>query len=475
MRRLTLLLVALLVLSGCSIGRDDPTPTPTPASPTPTAEATATTAPEPTSTDVPPDPTSTSTPQPAPTTPPPPPAPTATDVPPTQTTEPTATDEPEETGNEIEAQIRLIAEQTAAIRGLAILEELNIQLVSSEEIAANLTELFEESYSPEEAEIDRDLLWILRLIDDRGLDYWELQVSLRQGLVLGYYRWDTGELVIRSDSERLTPGARITTAHEVAHALQDQHFGLDRWDDDDTDWEKMVGFRALVEGEASFVEVEWALTHLTTAEILEYIASFDDMDSSVYDDVPRFVLDTLFFAYEAGYVFVEALYDHGGWDAIDAALIDPPVSSEQIMHPEKYINEPRDMPLPVDMPDVISVLGDSWHLAIEGTLGELDLLILLEENGMNDASEAAAGWGGTVIEMYQSGDDLFSVLATRWDTEEDAAEFQAALRSTMNTYFQINNYWTGAGRHHAIVASGDAVTLFSTTDLNMLLAVLAAQ
>lgn len=476
MRHLAILLILSLIFTACVVGEGDVEPTPTATAvaiemtvtPAPTEAEDATE--EPTVTSLP-DPTATSS-----------PAPTvaqeiATPTP-APTSEPTATT-PEEPGDgttDVDELVRQIAEETAAVRGLEILSPINLQVVSPEQLGEDLTALMVAEYSQEDADLDRDLLWILRLIDDRSFDYMQLQMDLNSGAVLGYYDPDTGELFVAVDTEdRIKPGQKLTMSHEIVHALQDQHFGLGGWDDEDVDLEAMTGFKALVEGDASFTEVQWGLEYLAFDEILEYIEEIEGSEVDIYAETPRYILDTLLFPYTMGYEFVGALHTEGGYALIDAAFVDPPVSSEQILHPEKYIQEPRDLPLVVDMPAVFSVLDEDWELVYDGTLGELDLFLLLEINGVVDGTEASEGWGGTEFEMYQTGDDLIVILATRWDTTTDATEFHDALLETMSGYEQDGDLWFDGERYHAIVANGDAVTLTTSTDRDTVIMALAVQ
>lgn len=475
MRHLAILLCLSIVLTACVVGEGDAEPTPTatsvPVTATSTPVPTETAEPEPTE-----EPSATSLPDPTATSSP---VPTVAQELPTATPEPTseatatATADPVDV-EDIDELVRQIAEQTASIRGLEILEDINVQVLSPEQMGDDLIALMLEEYTQEDADLDRDLLWMLRLIDDRALDYMQLQLDLSSGAVLGYYNPETGELFVASGTDTITPGQKLTMAHEIIHALQDQHFGLDGWSEE-LGLEAITGFQSLVEGEASFSEVLWGLEHLTFEEILEYIEEIENTEVAIYNETPRYVLDTLLFPYNQGYEFVDALYIEGGYELIDAAFIDPPVSSEQILHPEKYIQDPRDMPIAIEMPATFTVLDNDWELVYEDTLGEFDMFLLLEINGITDGTQASEGWGGAGFEMFQSGDDLLITLVTRWDTLEDAGEFHDALQQTMEGYEPDQMFWFDGERYHAIVTNGDMVILTTATDRDTLVMALAVQ
>lgn len=372
---------------------------------------------------------------------------------------------------EIQATIDEIAEQTAQVRGLELLNPIDSEIIGRDQLAENLVETLDEDYGREGAELDRDLLWMLRLIDDRDLDYYQLQLDLYTEQVAGYYESETKELYVIGDDATLPPDQKVTMSHEITHALQDQHFGLDRYNDESTDIDAITAFAALTEGDATNEMVQWAGQYLTQQELMEFIqGSSDPPESPAFDNSPPYVQQSLLFPYDAGFGFVQALIAAGGLDAVNAAFENPPISTEQIMHPEKFISDPQDVPLEVDMPDLAPALGDGWSETYQGTLGEFDLNILLDQNGADDSKTASAGWGGTRFAMYANDADLLTILATRWDTEQDATEFQEALTQTMSDYDESGEFWTDGTRFYSVVASGDSVTLTSSTNQDALTA-----
>ena len=117
----------------------------------------------------------------------------------------------------------------------------------------------------------------------------------------------------------------------------------------------------------------------------------------------------LVFPYSEGLAFVERLRAEGGWDAVDAAYADIPTSTEQILHPRKYLD--RDEPSAVALPDPTVALGQEWRVVDEDTLGELQMALLLANfapgegiNGLTGAIDlpeaarnAAAGWDAAAL------------------------------------------------------------------------------
>jgi hypothetical protein len=222
---------------------------------------------------------------------------------------------------------------------------------------------------------------------------------------------------------------KVTYAHEFTHQLQDQHVDLESFGLDATDQSDLqVARLALIEGDAVSVQTSWMTSNLTPAELGEVLqAALDPQAVAALTRAPAFVRETALFPYEDGFAFVSGLYA-----SVDAAFADPPASTEQVIHPEKY--EAREAPAVVTLPPVVAALGAGWSVAGEDTLGELILGIWLRAGGVPrpDSLAAAAGWGGDRLVILRGPDGAVGVgIITAWDTAADAAEFQAAAATAM--------------------------------------------
>lgn len=149
------------------------------------------------------------------------------------------------------------------------------------------------------------------------------------------------------------------------------------------------------------------------------------------------------FPYSVGTQFANVLFQAGGWKAVDQAYANPPVSSEQIMHPERY---PADAPIAVTLPDLLPVLGEGWELLDQDTLGEWHTLLLLTSGVdpqarqvVESAMPAAAGWGGDIYQVYfnPTSGQVVLVLKTQWDASADAKEFYQALSKHVQARFDL--------------------------------------
>jgi hypothetical protein len=129
----------------------------------------------------------------------------------------------------------------------------------------------------------------------------------------------------------------------------------------------------------------------------------------------------MIFPYFQGMVFCAKLTNEGGWAAIDDVYRNPPLSTEQIIHPEKYRAKP-DFPMTIDLAALKP--GDGWREVGRNVLGEMQTAILLKKHG---GKRAAAGWDGDRYAIFEDAKNrLALVWLSTWDSEDDAREFAHA-------------------------------------------------
>ena len=315
-----------------------------------------------------------------------------------------------------------IAAQVRDLRGLPAADIGSPQILTRAELTEELAALFEKNLPPAERDAENATLRALGLLTT-DQDLVELLQNLLTDQVLGFYEFDRKRIVVATDAG-LTATARMTYAHEYTHALQDAAFDSAAAHDalngkDDAEAARV----ALEEGDASIAGVLWGIGHLTAEELL------DIQQTPIPDTfgVPAWMVRQLDFPYLAGVEFVSQLYASGGWDAVDAAYADPPSSTEQVLHPTKYIDD--EAPLPVNPLDLWSAVGSDWAQASDTTMGEEWMAIWLEGIGVDPkvASMAAAGWGGDRLTVANATDGRL-VLGWRiaWDAPIEATEFETA-------------------------------------------------
>ncbi|CAN5795548.1 hypothetical protein BH24ACT3_BH24ACT3_12560 [soil metagenome] len=314
------------------------------------------------------------------------------------------TTEPEPTIEEVIEDISAFVERE---RGLEFLTDPVVELADDEEFEQRLLADIEEARP--ELEDARDLFRALGLIDVET-DLYEAQLELLGAGVVGFYDPETDELVVRGTDA--TPYVRNTIAHELVHALDDQHFDLDRPQLDDADDESSFGFTSLVEGNAVRIEEAYAatLTEEEQDEALEEEMSFgSDFDFSA---VPLVLLELLSAPYIYGPDLVDVILEEGDQDRLDAAFAAPPVTSEQVLHPEKFLADEPDLAVPPPAAD-----GEVFD---EGAFGEYPLQVLLADDADAAATE---GWGGDAYVAWRTpGDETCVRVNVAGDTPEDTEE-----------------------------------------------------
>jgi hypothetical protein len=338
----------------------------------------------------------------------------------------TSQEPPDQDEGDMLATLAEIEEQVEAIRGLPPADIGPPELLTRAELQEELRADFDEDYSQEERDEDNASLRALGLLEP-DQDIAELQLQLLGEGVLGFYDDVEKRMVIVTD-EGLDPLAKFTYAHEYTHALQDASFDIDSLDRDaEGEDDRALSRTAVLEGDATLTMFAWALEHLSPDELLE-ITSQPPPDTS---GIPSWLVEYLVvFPYTDGLVWATDLAVNPispTFTQIDAAYADPPLSTEQIVHLDKW--SPREDPIAVEVVDLAAALGDGWTEVDDTPIGEAFLRMMLEHHGIprEEALAVAAGWGGDRSVVAIGPDDAFAVAwRLAWDTPADAAEFVEA-------------------------------------------------
>ena len=358
-----------------------------------------------------------------------------------------------------------ILKVVSRLRSLDIKQSVKSSFKTKDEIEQAVIRDLDENTPVADFEASQKTLLKLGLVgrDFRLRDY---VVRLLREQVAGFYEPKTKEFYLAawlpiSDQKRVI-------AHELVHALQDQHFDLRRfegWPKGDSDAE--LAAHALVEGEATLVMIEYDFEQQglkldmnkigsLTDNMIEQDSDSDAKSYPVLANAPKVLKENLQFPYLYGAGFVGAVLKSGSWTALDTSYITLPASTEQIMHPQRFLA--RDNPVKIEIPDLAGLLGPNWKKADVDVNGEFGYLVTLAEFiPKRTARSAAEGWGGDRYALYENKSTGALVLAqyTAWDTESDAREFFNAyltrtekrykLGKQTNTNSEIRVYETGEG------------------------------
>ena len=261
----------------------------------------------------------------------------------------------------------------------------------------------------EDLEVDDVTLTALGLLDPEA----SLAETFRESLevaVVGFYDPETGQLVVRGADFSLY--SQLVLVHELVHAFDDQWFDLDR--DDFADGEADYGFSAVVEGNASRVEALWR-EQLSSQHQLqltqEELTALSPEDLDRLFSLPPVVQDLQGSPYLDGERYVSELAATGGEAAVDDALMTPPVTSEEILHPgtDRSIDAEIVVPAPPAGGTVID----------EGRLGELVVRLWL-------GRLAGEGWGGDRYVTWSAGGEDCIAVDLVGDDAQETVELDAA-------------------------------------------------
>lgn len=331
---------------------------------------------------------------------------TTTGPPPTSTEPPTP----------LERRVAELSVFVADERELDFLRPVDVELLAGEAFVDRLLVDVEENR--EETDQSEQVLRALHLIEP-GVDLFEAFISFYGDAVLGFYDPETDELVLRG--AELNPYVETTLVHELAHALDDQHFELHRPEVYDAEDESSLAFSSLVEGVA--LSVEFGYRETLSAEELEAsaMAAAEFARRAGSSPVPPVVTSLVQFPYLAGPFFVGALLEEGGEDRVDAAFRDPPTTSEEIQDPSVYLR--GEAPVAVPPPAAEGPVVD------EGTFGQWALTLTLQELiGADTAALAATGWGGDSYVAWDVDGRTCVRIAFAMDSPSDLAQLDDAWR-----------------------------------------------
>jgi hypothetical protein len=338
-------------------------------------------------------------------------------------------------------EMNTIEAEVEQLRGLDETAPITRSVMTHQELETYTERQFKEDYPPEEVQADVQVLAAFDFVP-QDFDLRGTLVNLYSSQVVGFYDDDAKTLYIITDAA--TDGfdllSRLTFAHEYTHGLQDEHFGLKAFmDDAQVNDDESLARLSLIEGDASLAMADYLYAHLSelTAQDMQSLQSGgeDEASQAALDAAPAIIRETFTFPYIYGLDFVTTLQQQG-WDAVDAAYADPPQSTEQILHPEKYLA--RDEPTVVAVPPLTDTLGSGWHLVEAETLGEFQTgLYLAQQVDQATADQASAGWDGDQYAVYANGSDGVLVFATAWDSAQDRQEFvEAYIQYAVDKYGQ---------------------------------------
>ena len=406
------------------------------------------------------------------------PSPTRTPIPPPSPTGTPAFATPDAT---TAASMDFLQQQVSNLRGLSIRDSVVRFVISRNEAERVLSESFFSISSEAELADEARVLTALGLIKPT-YDLVSYSLNRMADGVGGFYFPDSEQLFVIGGG--FAGVERLIYSHEYAHALVDQHYGLDAlgvYPECLGDEQRCDAIRALTEGDATLIMQTWLEEDASPQDVLD-LARYRPLGFVIPEAFPPpFVEKDVNFPYEMGLAFVNYLHERGSWGEVNRAYASLPASTEQILHPAKYIA--GELPLTVGLPDLSAVVGTGWRVIKDNLLGEWRTYLILRSGADTKAQlaesqsgNAARGWGGDryVVFTDEKGERLILVARWAWDVAADATEFRTAMKSYLGKRF-LGATVTGSGadcwqvnlQTTCLYSDGDEVLWILGPDLDM--------
>ncbi len=314
-------------------------------------------------------------------------------------------------------EVNRIFEELSATTGFRIHHPVKFQVLSRKEVNRFLEERIREAVKPAELRAEELTLKKLGFVP-ADFDLKKTTIALLTEQTAAFYDYHRKQLFLTDWASNSLRDA--ATVHEMAHALADQNFGLERFAKKaQNDTEKAAARQAVVEGQAS-----WLMRELAKRNTVHNEPEAEQPPFPEFDRAPLYLRETLTFPYNYGTDFQQAVYARFGKDSFRRVFLQPPVSTQQILHPEMYFA--GTLPQPVPLPAIHGMKS-----IVEGPLGELEHSILLRQYATSeDAREVSPHWRGGRFQLWENRKSgrISLVYGSVWDAESSAAAFFSLYR-----------------------------------------------
>lgn len=367
---------------------------------------------------------------------------------------------------ELEALSHEILAAIEELRGDEYTRDVKVSIADKAGFLEYADDRMERTTSENQLRSDELVMKLAGLVDPK-MDYMGKLMSLLESQVGGFYDPATESFCLMSSFQGGI--AKIILAHELTHALDDQ-----LWDIDGTldrlagNADAQMAYQAVVEGSGTSTMNEWTLKHFGKDVSMKDLAGASELDTGGLEDAPASLWKPMLMVYMKGAAFLKRTDNvmagqMGGVDRADLerAFTDPPTSTEQILHPEKYWDEATfDAPTRLRL-DTSKLEADGWSLINQETLGEATLALVTapesERGGLDTSNpmammglrytnKAAEGWDGDRYALLEKDGMLFFHLTTVWDSEKDAAEFAENVGRQAEVLGAARNAMSSNGR-----------------------------
>lgn len=336
-------------------------------------------------------------------------------------------------------KIESILKDVSLLRQLPVLSPVTLTVISRESLASELAEKIETEIAPEKIKGEEALYRQLGMLP-LDFDYSAFMLALYTEQIGGFYDPKTRALKLIEGMPMTGAEQEMLIAHELTHALQDQHYHLDallndpkRKDNDDA----TLALMALVEGDATVSAMAFLQESQKKKPFQGFFSTLGSLVNQLklmssfktFQSAPAFIQESLIFPYQQGAQFVNYFQGEGlSWSDMHMLYDHVPVSTEHILHPSTYSRgeAPRlvDFDVKPWFPQSVEITRSVW--------GELGYRQYFQKHlHWKSAKKAATGWAGDRYSILNTPSGHSFVLASVWDNESEANEFVQAYRQTL--------------------------------------------
>lgn len=311
--------------------------------------------------------------------------------------------------------------QVSDIRGVAVREPVEAFRLDRASYDARIREWSIADREDDLATQGRVLTALHLLPEDTDLVAFTQDLYAEQ--FLGFYDQRTRQIFLRAETPALSALERSIVVDETISALLDQNFDITAQHEASTNPDADRALTTVVKGDTFLSAAVWAERFLTADEQEQRSADLSLLPDQVARAAPEAVRADLVFPFVAGEQFVRAMFDEGGVEALNDVYANPPTTTEQVLHPNKYLDGEPAADVSVDAEP-----GDGWEEVVTRPFGEFDVQMLTAALGTEVSEAAGAGWGGGELKAWTRGEETAVAVSLAFDTPAEAEEGCDAVR-----------------------------------------------
>lgn len=380
--------------------------------------------------------------------------------------------------------VREVGRIVAEVRDLPPAEQVPVTFPTEHEVSIFLLQRYQEE-QPQGMLALYAALGLIPMLDPLPLP----DVAVQASHISSLYLPDGQQIMLVAGRGPASPNDELALVHALAHALEDREFGLESLAPCRSTTDAALALAALVEGDAVLTTAHYAGVASDQEGIDRLAQMAADAEEPTYAPlVGNSAFERLrLFPYLEGARLAAALYANGRWRGVNLAYARPPCSTEQVLHPERYLA--GETVQEVTLPDLAPVLGEGWAQVWRDTLGELliglHLAVHLEDD--TTAWDAAEGWAGDTFALWEDEEGRqMLVWRIAWDSRDEAEAFEWAY-TLLTPRFRVppliaaqlpfdlpGRLWEGAAGTAYLTRAGRVVSVVWGPDTETVVAVAQA-